>query len=397
MGYPFSDNPLDEYLPKIFQLKIDEFNANCTREDATATKEERDAAGVEIANLSKKNRELKNKFRLPERDFDQFKSSPELAVERFLLENPEPPRPEAYGCRHSQTRVVRRKFRNETLHVVTQCVTCGAQSKALQKKEYDIEKLPEFDEGLYKRLTFEWDIWNSARHDVYVTELNKGNSLPEFDEVGFNTVFQLEDPPPNFEGCDHSHTDARLRTYKSGGTAVVMQCTLCGHHTGSVSKSKYPDLASLPSFDEFLKERSKEDLTAWYRRRGDAWRRAYLEHRERIQRLIQAGELATKDNSRFGTYYKSPEWERTRARILHRDDYECQACKRPAECVHHIVYDRLGAENDLDLISLCNSCHNLIHQEQRHLQNIFRMPPSQIRELHEDSDEYSEDDHAEDD
>lgn len=176
-----------------------------------------------------------------------------------------------------------------------------------------------------------------------------------------------------------------------------MQCTLCGHHTGSVSKSKYPDLASLPSFDEFLKERSKEDLTAWYRRRGDAWRRAYLEHRERIQRLIQAGELATKDNSRFGTYYKSPEWERTRARILHRDDYECQACKRPAECVHHIVYDRLGAENDLDLISLCNSCHNLIHQEQRHLQNIFRMPPSQIRELHEDSDEYSEDDHAEDD
>ncbi|MCT7341288.1 hypothetical protein N5K55_13305 [Pseudomonas aeruginosa] len=55
----FPDNPLDEYLPKIFQLKIDEFNANCTREDATATKEERDAAGVEIANLSTKIRELK--------------------------------------------------------------------------------------------------------------------------------------------------------------------------------------------------------------------------------------------------------------------------------------------------------------------------------------------------
>lgn len=393
MGYPFYNNPLDEYLSKIFQLKIDEFNANCTRADSTATKEERDAAGVKIANLSTKIRELKKQFRLPERDFDQFKSSPELAVEKFLLENPEPPRPEVYGCRHIQTRVVRRKFRNETLHVVAQCIACGVQSKALQKKEYDIEKLPEFDEGLYKRLTFEWDIWNSARHEIYVAELNKGNSLPEFDEVEFNAKFQLEDPPPDFEGCDHSHTDARLRTYKSGGTAVVMQCTLCGHHTDSVSKSKYPDLASLPSFDEFLKERSGEELAAWYRRRGDAWRRACLEHREQIQRLIQAGELATKDNSRFGTYYKSLEWERTRVRILHRDDHECQACKRPAECVHHIVYDRLGAENDLDLISLCNSCHNFIHQEQRDLQNIFRMPPSQIRELHK----YSEGDHTEED
>lgn len=396
MGYPFNDNPLDEYLSKLFHLKIDEFNANCIRLDKTASKEERDAAGADIETLSEKIRELKNQFNIPERDLDQFKSPTELAVEKFLLENPEPPKPETYNCKHGQTQVVRRRFRNGSLHVVVQCIDCGCQPSALQKKEYNLDALPDFDEDLHKRLTFEWDVWESARYDVYAAEMKKGNDLPEFDEKGFNSNFQSEDPPPSFESCDHSHTEARLRTYKSGSTAVVLQCILCGHHTGSSSKSKYPNFSLLPSFDERLKERCKIEISAWCRRRGDAWRSAHLEHRKKVQQLIQAGEIASKDNSRFGTYYSSSEWERARARILQRDDHECQACNRPAECVHHIVYDRLGAENDLDLISLCNNCHNLIHQEQRNLQNILRMSPNQIRELHDYPDEYVEDDYDED-
>lgn len=67
--------------------------------------------------------------------------------------------------------------------------------------------------------------------------------------------------------------------------------------------------------------------------------------------------------------YKSKRWERKRAAILRRDEYLCQECKRygkstPAQTVHHInpVEERLAlAFVDANLISLCNQCHNKMH------------------------------------
>ncbi|WP_265460333.1 HNH endonuclease [Enterococcus sp. HY326] len=67
--------------------------------------------------------------------------------------------------------------------------------------------------------------------------------------------------------------------------------------------------------------------------------------------------------------YKSTRWKRKRENILRRDKYECCNCKRyfktkEAKTVHHIYfyedYPALALVN-WNLISLCNDCHNKMH------------------------------------
>lgn len=74
-------------------------------------------------------------------------------------------------------------------------------------------------------------------------------------------------------------------------------------------------------------------------------------------------------------FYKSTKWERKRQRILRRDGFNCQICKRYgkmrlASHVHHIYpleeYPELAMQ-DWNLISLCNACHNRMHDRDTHL------------------------------
>ncbi|ACQ52848.1 HNH endonuclease [Clostridium botulinum] len=77
---------------------------------------------------------------------------------------------------------------------------------------------------------------------------------------------------------------------------------------------------------------------------------------------------ADKETSKF---YKTYKWVKKRQEVLIRDNFECQECKkqgrfRPADCVHHIKELKQYPELALDinnLTSLCNRCHNLIHEK----------------------------------
>ena len=79
----------------------------------------------------------------------------------------------------------------------------------------------------------------------------------------------------------------------------------------------------------------------------------------------------------MSNFYESGKWKRKRAKILKRDEYICQECKRygrhdpdglpvRATIVHHIKeyeqYPELGLE-DNNLISLCVGCHNKRHPD----------------------------------
>ncbi|OMH28137.1 hypothetical protein BGP75_22140 [Motiliproteus sp. MSK22-1] len=96
---------------------------------------------------------------------------------------------------------------------------------------------------------------------------------------------------------------------------------------------------------------------------------------------MSTGEINRVDKSTFGTYYTSKEWKKTRNRILIRDDMTCQACGNLAETVHHLIYDRIGRENDLDLISLCNHCHAEVHTYQDMNGIGYRLTPKEIEAL----------------
>lgn len=70
-------------------------------------------------------------------------------------------------------------------------------------------------------------------------------------------------------------------------------------------------------------------------------------------------------------FYNSSLWEHKREEALDRDNNECQKCKDKglygkAQCVHHKEHVRKRPELALtlkNLISLCNSCHDVEHPE----------------------------------
>ena len=62
-------------------------------------------------------------------------------------------------------------------------------------------------------------------------------------------------------------------------------------------------------------------------------------------------------------YMASSQWRDIRLTVIKRDRYECQMCGIdgvPLE-VHHITYERLGHEHYDDLVSLCRTCHQSVH------------------------------------
>jgi len=69
--------------------------------------------------------------------------------------------------------------------------------------------------------------------------------------------------------------------------------------------------------------------------------------------------------------YKATRWKRKQKKILKRDEYMCQWCKRygkktEATTVHHIKHSDEYPElayTDSNLISLCSACHNKAHPE----------------------------------
>lgn len=66
--------------------------------------------------------------------------------------------------------------------------------------------------------------------------------------------------------------------------------------------------------------------------------------------------------SHYQAYLNSPGWRTRRNRALRDVSYQCKRCpsKRNLQ-VHHLSYERLGAEWDQDLEVLCENCHRDEH------------------------------------
>lgn len=65
---------------------------------------------------------------------------------------------------------------------------------------------------------------------------------------------------------------------------------------------------------------------------------------------------------RYDQYLRSSEWRCLRAQILARDGYMCRLCNcNRATQIHHTTYERVGRELPEDLLSVCQSCHDALH------------------------------------
>ena len=79
-------------------------------------------------------------------------------------------------------------------------------------------------------------------------------------------------------------------------------------------------------------------------------------------------------------FYHSKKWKNIRAFVLQRDFYMCQICKIPnSNTVHHIkeltptnIDNASISINPDNLVTLCNRCHNLIHDKYKYNEDSKR-------------------------
>lgn len=87
-----------------------------------------------------------------------------------------------------------------------------------------------------------------------------------------------------------------------------------------------------------------------------------MDNLEIIELLEPKRAKRIKRSSEYQEYIKSKEWQETRQRILKRDSFRCVLCNNTKNLhVHHITYESLGEEKDADLVTLCECCHDKLH------------------------------------
>jgi len=74
------------------------------------------------------------------------------------------------------------------------------------------------------------------------------------------------------------------------------------------------------------------------------------------------------DNQSYVRYLRSDAWKAKARQRLEIDDYKCCMCGCAGSQinrlqVHHLNYYHIGNENVWnDLLTLCNSCHSMVHK-----------------------------------
>lgn len=64
----------------------------------------------------------------------------------------------------------------------------------------------------------------------------------------------------------------------------------------------------------------------------------------------------------YDEYIDSPQWRRRRVEYFARHNRLCRVCGKGKKIhLHHLTYERMGAELDRDLMALCERCHSAIH------------------------------------
>lgn len=148
--------------------------------------------------------------------------------------------------------------------------------------------------------------------------------------------------------CDHESTDFRRKTKSNGVQCWVRQCIHCGEQVGTeVKRELVPGVRRLNpiDFDEHLRQ------SRWQARQ------------DRATALRE--EQSTQWWTDYSAYLESPTWKYLRQQVLKRDNFLCQGClQKRATQVHHLTYERQGREMLFDLTSVCDVCHDRIHDKE---------------------------------
>ena len=155
--------------------------------------------------------------------------------------------------------------------------------------------------------------------------------------------------------CTHETTALAKRTVKNGAVQYVQQCQRCGDaRSNPISREKalvQNGGTEPPAFSEELskahdaeREAGAEQIIGKYKTREEFQRAEFREW--------------------YDKYLQSEEWAAIRAKVLTRANFTCEGClDRPAVLAHHTSYEHVGNEFLFELLALCQSCHDRVHEE----------------------------------
>ena len=89
-------------------------------------------------------------------------------------------------------------------------------------------------------------------------------------------------------------------------------------------------------------------------------------------------------NEQYNRYLNSDAWVKKREQRMALDGNTC-ACGIEADHVHHKTYENIGKEPMTDLVSMCESCHNSVHQKSPRATFMLPGTPNEGREIIDDS------------
>lgn len=88
------------------------------------------------------------------------------------------------------------------------------------------------------------------------------------------------------------------------------------------------------------------------------------ERRDRLEQIAKAAaeRMQPVNRQSYDDYLRSPDWKRRVAKIMQRSNGICEGClTNPAEEVHHLTYEHVGAEFAWELRAVCGACHRRVH------------------------------------
>jgi 5-methylcytosine-specific restriction endonuclease McrA len=149
--------------------------------------------------------------------------------------------------------------------------------------------------------------------------------------------------------CRHARASApRARHYRTGLVRYWRQCLDCGNPVGSqISKAEalHETNNSPARFDELAYVEGRKRADAFYSERARARDAEWAERR-----------------AWYDAYLTSPEWRARREKVMRRANGVCEGCLASrAVHVHHLTYAHVGRELLFELVAVCESCHELAH------------------------------------
>jgi hypothetical protein len=162
--------------------------------------------------------------------------------------------------------------------------------------------------------------------------------------------------------CEHPKEAIRFRRRSNGVVMCVVQCLVCGRELRGVRRTDPARLALTEQepFDEQLLQQGEEAYRFYRQQRHMEWQSKWQAEQEQREAERQAADAERR--RQYSAYLLTPQWREKRQRVLERDEYLCQACrKRRATQVHHLTYTHIFNEPLFDLVSICTVCHEALH------------------------------------